>query len=1029
MRKHLLLALCCALLFVLPTAAQEQRGSIEGVIKDASGAVMPGALVEAKSPTGVTFSATTDASGGFRLPSLPPGTYNVTASLPGFTTKTVEDVNVYLGQIKKVDFMLPVSGVAETVMVTAVSPLIDIRQSARAANIRSAQIDLLPHNRDFSSLIVQAPGANQENKSGGIMIDGASGAENRYIIDGIETTNVLNGVSGKDLLADFVEEVQVKSTGYPAEYGGSTGGVVNVLTKSGTNSMSGSMIGVYQGSKVAGESNQTLRAVFGVPTRAEYWTYPKDENRRLEGGGTLGGPIVQNKAWFFAAYQPSYTEITRTVSAATSGIASATPSVTVQKPQTQNFSVNGTNQFGNKLRTRVAFNDSWSQTDGQLAALTGADSPTTIYTKGTKYPNWSLSGTADYVVSDKLVIGARLGRYLSDAADFNVNNVVRYFFADGTTNIGQAGVPASLQHPAGYTNIGSNNGIAFDTTTRNFFQADATYYAKMGSSTHQVKFGVQIDHRGNDVINGSLQNTINIRWATPNPFDNRQGAFGYYEVVSAGPSAYQQGFATTGNVRSNVNGVFVQDAWSVTSRLTINAGVRTENENVPTYSTGTDVLVANPISFAWKDKVAPRAGFAYDVTGDGTNKIYGSWGIFYDIFKLNMPRGSFGGDKWTSYYYTLDTPNFETLRDSSSCPPTCPGTFITSRNFRLPSQTPGLDVEQTGQLKPMRSQELSFGYERQINARLAATVRYVHKQLDRAIDDIGDLAAGDEAYIIANPGEGLVDVFDISTGTAVFRPQGFAKNPVLITMPTATRFYNSVELAVIRRLGNNWMFNGSYMWSKDAGNYSGLASSDEPNAAGNGRLSANNARDFDYPSMSFDQTGAVLDGVLDTDRTHQIKAQGLYQFTWGTSVGINAYLESGTPITRQVPIIAGSNYPIRYLGRGSEGRTPMFSQADLFVAHSIKIGGGRNVELSMNVLNLFNQRVVTNRISTVRRSGAIPLATGYYEEAAFYAGKLNFDQLTAKAVANGVMTLNPQFGMDSLYQPPIQARFNVKFRF
>ena len=185
MRKHILLALCCALLFALPMAAQEQRGSIEGVVKDASGAVIPGALVEAKSPTGVTFSATSDASGGFRLPSLPPGKYNVTASLTGFTTRNVDDVNVYLGQIKKVDFMLPVSGVSETVMVTAISPLIDVRQSARASNIRTEQIDLLPHNRDFSSLIVQAPGANQETKSGGIMIDGASGAENRYVIDGI----------------------------------------------------------------------------------------------------------------------------------------------------------------------------------------------------------------------------------------------------------------------------------------------------------------------------------------------------------------------------------------------------------------------------------------------------------------------------------------------------------------------------------------------------------------------------------------------------------------------------------------------------------------------------------------------------------------------------------------------------------------------------------------------------------------------------------------------------------------------------
>src|SRR5258708_2989544 len=146
------------------------------------------------------------------------------------------------------------------------------------------------------------------------------------------------------------------------------------------------------------------------------------------------------------------------------------------------------------------------------------------------------------------------------------------------------------------------------------------------------------------------------------------------------------------------------------------------------------------------------------------------------------------------------------------------------------------------------------------------------------------------------------------------------------------------------------------MWSRDAGTYSGLSSSEEASATtGIGRTAPNNARDFDYPSMSFDQTGSVLDGVFDTDRTHQIKAQGLYQFAWGTSVGVNGYLESGTPITRQVPIISPDNYPIRYLGRGSEGRTPFFSQADLFVAHNVKIGGGRSVELSANVLNLFNQ--------------------------------------------------------------------------
>ena len=227
-----------------------------------------------------------------------------------------------------------------------------------------------------------------------------------------------------------------------------------------------------------------------------------------------------------------------------------------------------------------------------------------------------------------------------------------------------------------------------------------------------------------------------------------------------------------------------------------------------------------------------------------------------------------------------------------------------------------------------------------------------------------------------------------------------------------------------KRLSSNWYAVGSYLWSRDAGLYSGLSSSDE-----NGRDNPNNSRDFDYPSMSFDQHAHVLDGVLDTDRTHQIKIGALYEFKFGTSVGVNQYAESGTPLTRQVPIIPGDNYPIRYLGRGSEGRTPFFTQTDLYAQHSLKVGGNRRLILSINVLNLWDQRTAVNKVTTMRRTGAIPNAPGYYQEAAFYAGQLNFDQLIQKAVASGAMTLNPQFLMVNSYQDPIAARFGVKFTF
>jgi len=1030
MRIRTFAALLAIVLVAWPVAAQEQRGSIEGVVKDTSGAVLPGVTVEAKSAGGGVLSAVSDASGNYRFPSLLPGIYEVTANLSGFKPAKVGDIEIKLGSVKKVDFGMQLAGVTEQVTVTAESPIVDVKASGRSNNIRAEQVTLLPHNRDFTSLVTQAPGVNQEAKSApagqaGIMIDGAAAAENRYVIDGIETTDIVGGLSGKNLLADFVEDVQIRSTGYSAEFGGATGGVINVQTKSGTNRFNGSLLAFYQGSNTTGGNNQTLRAVFGQPTQAEYHVFPKDDQNRVEPGGSLGGPILTNRMWFFAGYQPANTKINRHVDAATSGIATATPSDTTQKQQVQYFSGNVTNQFGNKLRTRVAYNNSWAKTTGQLAATSGADLPGTDYTKGTKFPNWALSGTADYTVTSNFVIGARAGRYYANVEDFNVNNAVRFFFQDGTTNIGMAGVPANLQHPAGYQNIPSNNGIGKDTQTRNFLQADATYFAHL-AGTHQFKGGFQIDHRGNDVVNGNLQNVINLRWGTS--FGGVAGPFGYYEVVSSGPTSYQTGFATQGNVKSDVNGVFLQDQWAINNKLTVNAGIRTENENVPAYSTAEGVPT-NPIKFGWGDKVAPRAGFAYDLKGDGRTKLYGSWGLFYDIFKLNLPRGSFGGDKWISYYYTLDTPNFESLRDSPQCPPTCPGTFIRSIDFRAASVTPGRDVEEPGVFKPMRTQELSFGFEHQLSNVMAASVRYVHKQLDRAIDDIGDQDPdGNEAYIIANPGEGLVTQFDISSGQSVFLPQEpggvFPANAQLITMPKATRNYNSVEFALQKRLANSWLGNLSYTWSRDAGNYSGLSSSDE-----NGRDNPNNSRDFDYPSMSFDQTGKVLDGVFDTDRTHQIKAQGVYQFKWGTSVGVNEFMASGTPITRQVPVVTGSNYPIRYLGRNSEGRTPFFSQTDLFVQHSFRIGGPRTLQVSMNVLNLFDQRTVINRVSTVRRSGVIPNAPGYYQEAAFYAGQLDFDQLTAKAVAAGLMTLNPQFGMANAYQAPILARFGVKFTF
>jgi hypothetical protein len=1023
MRVITFAVLMAALLFAGPVAAQEQRGSIEGVIKDASGAVLPGVRVEAQAPNGPIAVATTDANGAFRFPSLAPGMYLVKATLQGFVPVQAADVRVALGNIKKVDFTMSVGGVTETVQVTAESPLIDVRQATRQSNIRAEQVELLPKGRDFTTLVTQAPGANQEAKLGGLSIDGASAGENRYIIDGIETTNMIAGTSGKNLIADFVEEVQVKSSGYTAEYGGATGGVINVVTKSGTNNLSGNALFNFEGSALNGGS--VLNATF-VPTNpktlrqtltnsdvSEYITYPEDNSKRIEPGIAIGGPIRKDKLWFFGAYQPAFSTFERIVNPTTANNPAAGTFETEQKTQVQYITGNLTSQVSQNIRVRAAFNNSYSKRDGLLPSLTGTDPTGTNYGKVSEFPNYSVSANMDWVASPKLLFGLRGGYYDSDQHDSNVTEEPLFRWTT-TNNIGLAGVPAALQHGTGFTSIPTNNKVTRDQQTRQYLQADSTVYASLGGE-HVFKFGVQADRVGNNVLSGEARNRVSIFWnsdlasgrlGSPTGPPLTRGTFGYYSVRSNGV-APKQGFITEGDVSTTNIGLFVQDSWTINQKLTINAGVRTERERVPTFTSGTDIPEFG-IEFDFQDKLAPRVGASYDVLGNGKWKIGGSWGVFYDIFKLELPRGSFGGDKWLEYYYTLDVADYTTLVSGANCPPACSGTlirgFATSDNpkggidFRHPSF--GSDAIEPD-LKPMRQQEATIVLDHQINDLMAASIHYVHKQVDRAIEDTGSLdATGNEIYIIANPGEGLTEL---------------ASTTPRVNLPKAKRDYDSVEFAFDKRFRNNWFLRTSYMWSRLYGNYSGLSQSDE-----NGRTSPNVGRLFDYPLMMFQDGGTPALGLLATDRTHQFKTQFIYVFPFGTSLGVNQYVASGLPVTREIGIYPPNNLPVQYLGRASDGRTPTYSQTDLYVQHTIKMMGTRSLQVSLNVLNLFGQEATVGRFSTYQKiNGVVP------DEALFYTGR----QTLAQLITSQNVVKDPRFLQDNQFQLPIAARVGVKFLF
>ena len=996
------------LLMASTASAQETRGAIEGIIKDASGGVLPGVTVEAKGQTG-TFTSVTGTDGTYRFPALDPGRYEITANLQGFNPSKSAPVDVEVGKLLKVDLALTVAGIAENVQVTAESPTIDVKQNTAATNIRAEAIDKLPKGRDFTSLVTLAPGANQESRSGGISIDGASAAENKFYLDGIDTTNLRTGISATPFLTEFVDEVQVKSSGYAAEFGGSTGGVVSVISKSGTNlfrgeggfyfnndSLNGDLAlnnvfataggsalgsGLAQVAPGTTGTRRALRLVLSGANEAETVMYPKDDYSRWDPHFQLGGPILRDRLWFWGGYTPQIERTERTVTFRTNG----ETDTFLSKETTQNLVGNVTWQMAQGWRLRVSGQNRPFEQDGRLPAVDGTSNPLTEFAVlGVEQANVTSTGSLDWVASNRLFFNAKVNYLKYDTKDVGIPDEIWQEFNQGSN--AQFETRPELIRAAGFSNLLTNRAREKDIYTRIGASVDATFYMT-AAGQHTFKTGVQFERIGNDVADIEQQPHVSFYWDQSRTLLDesiQRGTYGYW--------SWRQ-FGTLGKVNVNNIGLFFQDAWTVNNKLTLNLGIRTEREDIPSYREN-----LNGIKFSFGDKFAPRAGFAYDVQGNGKWKVYGSWGVFYDTMKLELPRGAFGGDVWVERYYTLDTLDWNTIMVNGNAP----GRFLEAVDFRIPSNDPAcpecgaIDPD----LKPFRQQEFVAGVEHELSPRVAVSARFVHKQVDRAIEDVGVIVPGlGEVFFIANPGEGIATTINADDC------------PTCPGLPEIRRNYDALELKFNRRFADNWQFMGSYTLSSLDGNYPGLASSDEI-----ARVSPNVTRLFDGLVMAFDQNGQPVYGPLNTDRPHQFKLLGTYQFPTRTTASGVFRAASGIPISRTANMI--SSLPVFYQGRESDGRTPWLTVFDLSLMQDVPLGGRLRGQVSLNVLNLFDQKGVTDlfRPST-RQNMPIPLET-------FFAG---FDAEARITQLN--ITRDPRFLQDHYWQTPREVRVGFKLIF
>jgi hypothetical protein len=978
-------AVLCALLvclFAAPTAAQEQTGAIRGVIRDSSGSVIPGVTVEARNKaTGAVQTTVTDGTGIYRFPALPPGQYDLSTTLAGFTPAKNENVVLVLGQLLTIDLSMAPATVSETVTVTGESPLIDVKQNATFAVVAAERIDRIPKGRNFTDVLAAVPGANLESRAGGVSVGGASGSENRFVVDGMDTTNLQNGSSGKTYITDFIEEVQVKTAGYNAEYPGATGGVVNALTKAGTNVFRGSAGFYYRNNGPSGLENKDKSSFWVGSQRrelrldpannllAEYVTRPLDDEPVWEPVFEGGGPVFRDRLWFYAGYAPVRTTATRTVTWRTPVAGGPATQTFRQENPVDRLTVNGTWQISNALRAKFGYHPQWTRSRHNLPSIepdgtSTANAATDYDSPGSNSWNNAYAGLLDWIVRPNFYVQVSGGYFMSDTETIGNGTEIRHIM-NGNISV-FPNVPPDLVQPDGYVDNRSTSKTVTDKLDRFYVNSTGTWYTHFGGE-HAIKAGVRFERIGNLRNRGNIQPNITFYWDQSYTDSNAvtsRGPYGYYEVT--------RGVLGTGDIHSNNWGLFIQDGWSPTGRLTINAGVRAESERIPFYTPGNE---GEGIEFGFSDKIAPRVGFAYDVAGNGKWKAYGSFGRFFDIMKLEMPRGSLGGEQWFNYYYTLDTLNWKSV-NCQEADPTCPGRLLETTKLRFGSNEPdnpetaGVMTKYFGaprdllhdDMKPMTSQEFTVGLDHELTPVMSVGVRYQHKWVTHAIEDFGWNEGCTEFYFIGNPGEGYIGRLDFLWGQT--NPAtGFTPAPLYNPANTGgkvypqvkpVRDYDSVELSLTKRLANRWSLEAIYQWSRLWGNYPGLASSDEA-GGGTARLSPNVNRLYDGPWMMYDTHGNEVLGPLNTDRPHYLKLQPTYDFPWGTRLGLNWYVRSGALFSRYI------NYQgyawVFWEGRGSMGRTPVEQAADLLVQHDFKLGGSRRLNVNLNITNLFDNDV------------------------------------------------------------------------
>ncbi len=871
--------LASALLLASSLLTAQTTGSLVGRAADESGGVLPGVTVEAKSPAlqGARV-AVTDGAGRYRLTLLPPGTYSVVFTLSGFATESMGGVVVGLGKEATLDAVLRPAA-REQVLVTGEAPVIDVGSSGVGTNLTSRAIETLPTGRNYAAIVQVIPGTSSDadprnTDQISITVYGSSGAENSFFIDGVNTTGVEYGFQGKELNYEFIQEIDVKTGGYEAEFGRSTGGVISVITKSGSNGFHGDAFGYLDRNSL----RASARSV--VSTSGTVTGFQKEDY-----GADLGGYFWKDRVWFFAAYD----RVHNTTDNVLGDVASE--------------SVSNRNLGSGKLTFRLSDNHSIVATLFQDPRTdTGAinDSNHTLNGDPLTYDGRQDFGGRDYSARYEGIFGSHLTAAAQASRHKERNSVGPATEAGDVIQLQDAG--NDFFQTGGFGLIQKKN------FTRDFFGGSVSPYF----GGHSIKLGIEYEKEDADVIKresgGQLvtifQNPVNPAkpiyqhsyWTTPTAtVDNAP-----ISQLNASPA------------HKNTT-LYLQDKWTVLPNLTVNLGVRWDHQEIIDASGVKQV----DLKHDW----APRVGVVWDPGNDHKTRVFGSYGRFYEEIPMDLVIRSFSYERQpriVNYSPTDNHPDPGAEADSGTASAILGG-------FTEPS-----DPNIHGQYLT----EVVVGGEREIFTDFAVGIKGIYRDYGNVIEDF--LCINDGTYCIGNPGKGGPgqSASGFFPGFTQIYTLDYSHT---LPAPRPVRIYRGIQLDATKRFSNNWQAIASYIYSKLDGNYDGEYSPFTQTTLNDPNISAAYDY-YDFFTNGSDLSKITNRGPLSNDRRHQFKVSGVYFTPWKLSIGLAAYYRTGTPLTRYGFSDAYGRYEFYLTDRGAEGRTPDNYEADLHLGYPLSIG-------------------------------------------------------------------------------------------